>query len=233
MSAPRSEDGLPPVEAGEGVVAFFDMDLTLLTVNSARLWLDFERAEGRLGLGDMLRGLSWMFQYRLGVVDMEKVTAKALSLSKGQSAADLEARCRRWYARDVRPHISEAARARLEAHRAAGHRPVVLTASTQYGSRPLAEELEVELISTRLTDTDGVLDGGFEDPLCFGEGKWHHAERWLASEGLDPADAWFYTDSLTDLPVLERVGHPVVVNADPRLAREASRRGWPEVDWRG
>jgi phosphoserine phosphatase len=71
------------------------------------------------------------------------------------------------------------------------------------------------------------------EPLCFGAGKVVAAEAWAARHGVDLADTTFYTDSYTDLPMLERVGRPVAVNPDPRLARTARRRGWPILRWSG
>ena len=69
-------------------------------------------------------------------------------------------------------------------------------------------------------------------PVCYGAGKTYWAERFAAAEGLDLARSYFYTDSITDLPVLERVGEPRVVNPDPRLRRAAMRRGWPVLQLR-
>jgi phosphoserine phosphatase len=68
--------------------------------------------------------------------------------------------------------------------------------------------------------------------LCFGAGKLGYAEAYARERGVSLSDCWFYTDSYSDLPVLERMGHPVMVNPDPRLRREAERRGWP-VEWWG
>ncbi len=220
----------PPPADGARVLALFDMDLTLLTVNSAALWLRFERREGRLSLGQMARAATWLVRYRLGILDMGAVTEKALGLSRGEAVDALTARTERWYRDLVRPTISAVAVARLEAHRAAGHLPVILTASTQYGAEPLARDLNVDhLASTVLEVADGRLTGRVVPPLCYGEGKLERARQLAGELDADLADAWFYTDSVSDLPVLEAVGHPVAVNADPRLARLARQRGWPAV----
>ncbi len=223
----------PPEPAPEGeVVAFFDMDRTLLRVNSARLWIAFERREGRLGTADALRGLAWMLQYRLGIVDMEAVSRRALGLARGETARALAERCARWYASWVRPTVAREAVARLEAHRTAGHRPVILTASTTFAARPLARELGVDLVATELEVVDGRLTGRAVEPLCYGDGKRRRAEAYCRRVGARLEEAWFYTDSYTDLPVLEAVAHPVAVNPDPRLRRHAERAGWPIVRFR-
>jgi putative phosphoserine phosphatase/1-acylglycerol-3-phosphate O-acyltransferase len=74
---------------------------------------------------------------------------------------------------------------------------------------------------------DGRFTGEAERPVCYGAGKIYWAERFAAAEGIDLDRSYFYTDSITDLPVLERVGEPRVVNPDLRLRRVAARRGWP------
>lgn len=226
-------DPLPKPErapSGEPVVAFFDMDLTLLTVNSAALWLQFERREGRISRKQWMQALGWMVQYRLGLLDLGLVTEKALALAAGQGTFAVAERTERWYQEMVRPRISRQAVARLEAHRAAGHVVALLTASTQYGAAPLARELEIaHVVSTILEVRNGALTGQVESPLCYGEGKLARARQFADQLGADLSKAWFYTDSYTDRPVLEAVGHPVVVNPDPRLARLARRVGWPVV----
>ena len=67
--------------------------------------------------------------------------------------------------------------------------------------------------------------------MCYAAGKIEHAQRWLDLHGGTLADSWFYSDSLSDAPMLAAVGHPVVINPDPRLRRMARRRGWRTEMW--
>ena len=227
---------LPPLEElgdGRPVIAFFDMDLTLLEVNSARLWLSFARAEGRISRLTMVRGLYWMLRYRLGTVDMQRVTEYALSLERGTPEAEMFEICDRWFSTLVRPTISPRAVERVEAHQAAGHEVVILTASTRYGATPLARELDLPLVCTELEVVEGALTGRHLPPLCFGAGKLARAQVYAEERGVPLGDCWFYTDSVTDLPVMEAVGHPVAVNADRSLERRAREAGWPRVAWAG
>jgi putative phosphoserine phosphatase/1-acylglycerol-3-phosphate O-acyltransferase len=139
--------------------------------------------------------------------------------------------CRQWYEREVRAYLQPAMAATVEAHRRAGHVPAILTSATRYLAEPLARELGIEhLIVTQLVVRDGLFTGEMVDPVCYGDGKVHWAERWAARHDVDLRQSYFYTDSITDVPVLERVGEPRVVNPDPRLRREAARRGWPVFD---
>jgi hypothetical protein len=97
-----------------------------------------------------------------------------------------------------------------------------------------AEILSVAIAAThkrrglvsRLVIENGRFTGDVHRPICYGAGKIHWAHRFAAEHDVDLAQSWFYTDSVTDLPMLELVGHPEIVNPDPRLRREARRRGW-------
>jgi HAD superfamily hydrolase (TIGR01490 family) len=92
----------------------------------------------------------------------------------------------------------------------------------------MAEYLGVaHMLCTRLEAEDGVLTGRVLEPLCFDEGKIYWVQQFVEEEGVDLARSYFYTDSVTDLPLLDLVGHPVVTNPDPILYRAAIRRRWP------
>ena len=98
---------------------------------------------------------------------------------------------------------------------------------------PLAELLGVpDLLCTELEVVDGRLTGRHIAPACAGAGKVVYAERYAAEHGVDLGRSYFYTDSYSDLPMLERVGCPRVVNPDPRLRRRARARGWEIERWR-
>jgi phosphoserine phosphatase len=129
--------------------------------------------------------------------------------------------------------IAAAALARVAEHRARGERVALLTGATQYIAEPVARATEIaDVICSRLEVVDGRFTGKMIPPLCFGVGKVAAAEAWARREGVELAATTFYTDSYTDLPMLARVGRPVAVNPDPRLARAARLRGWEILDWR-
>ncbi len=146
----------------------------------------------------------------------------------GQREEEVAAFCERWYHEEVRRFLVPEVRDLLEWHRSQGQRPVLISSSTVYLAAPLAAELGVEdLLVTRLEVVEGRFTGRAVAPLCYGRGKVHWAERFAAEEGIDLGASFFYTDSVTDVPLLERVGQPRVVNPDRLLRREARRRGWP------
>ena len=215
------------------VAAFFDLDGTLIDVNSARLWAELERREGRIGRLAMVRVSLWLGLYYLSLVDLETAYEKAVRHYSGTSAADLDRRIGVWFREEIVDRLRPGARRSLDWHRSVGHRLVLLTSVSDFEAAYAAEAFgfEAGLASHFLRDSRGRLTGEVERPLCYAAGKLAHAERWAAQNDIDLDESWFYTDSYTDLPMLERVGEPRVVAPDLRLARAARKRGWKVMDW--
>ncbi len=212
--------------------AFFDMDKTVLRVNSGTLWIKYLRRRGEITRMQTLRALGWMVRYRLTLLDMESLYRRIVARMAGDSEADMIEKSASWYASEVEPTISTGAREAIETHRRAGHRLALLTSSTSYVAEPLAATLDLEgALCTRLAVTDGRFTGHPVEPLCVGTGKVVVASRWAADRGIALADCAFYTDSYTDLPMLQAVGEPVAINPDVRLLRTARSRGWRIHDW--
>ncbi len=215
------------------VCAFFDVDRTLVSCNTGRLFLRDLRRRGEISFFRALRALGWMAKYHLSLIDLQWVAARVASQMAGWVERDFEERCRRWVENDVLPLIVPGAHGRIARHRADGHVLAILSSSPTYVTRPIGEALGIEeVISTRFEVTEGLFTGRLVGPACVGPGKVHWAEDLGTRRQIELAESWFYTDSYTDLPMLERVGNQVVVNPDPRLKRTAKRRGWPVQDWR-
>lgn len=215
------------------VAAFFDLDLTLIDVNSGVLWAQHERRLGNISRWQLSRAILWHGLYRLAVIDMEAAIDQALRHYRGASAEGLDSRTRAWFRETIEPRVRPAAISALGEHRSGGHPLVLLTNSSAYQAAIAAETWGLDdYLANRLpTDSTGCLTGTFERPLCYGPGKVARAERWAAERGIDLSRSYFYTDSYSDLPMLERVGEPRVVSPDPRLRRVARRRGWKILDW--
>jgi HAD superfamily hydrolase (TIGR01490 family) len=214
-------------------VAFFDLDRTLIDVNSARLYADYERRAGRISTWQLAQAALWMGLYHFAVVDIKKSLRRALEHYRGVSAEELDRRTRDWFFEEVEARLRPGAMAVVERHRAAGEKVVLLTASSSYMARVCAETWGLDdFIANRFgTDAAGLLTGEVEKPICYGPGKVACAEAYAAAHGLNLDQSTFYSDSLSDLPMLERVGNPRVVHPDPRLRRVAKTRNWPVLDW--
>ncbi|MDB4987156.1 MAG: Phosphoserine phosphatase [Myxococcaceae bacterium] len=213
--------------------ALFDVDRTLVTVNTARLYVGWRMQQRQASLLDYLRVSRVLVQYAIGTLEPEHAARHAFETVRGTSEAQLREECLGWYARVVRPYISGHGRREVERRRSEGHLLAILSASTPYLTEPLAEELGIDhVLCTRLEVNDGLFTGGWEAPLCYGPGKVTRASDWALTHGIDLARSSFYTDSISDLPMLEAVGSPRVVNPDPRLRLVAARRRYPVESWK-
>ena len=214
-------------------LAFFDLDRTLLSVNSGGLWVRREVALGYLSKRQALRAMSWLARYHFGFASAEALVAEAVSHLKGTDAAALEDRTRAFFEQEVRHTYRPGALQALEQHRREGRRLVMLTSSSNYLAQLVGEELgfDAVLCNTLEVDASGLHTGQVVGGVCFGPGKLPHAEAEAARAGVPLREAAFYTDSYSDLTVLQAVAEPVAVNPDPRLRRHAQRNGWPVVDW--
>jgi len=221
------------VEPGRGRrrAAFFDMDNTLLRVETGMSWVRFLYRRGELSSQMVAKALYWQALYKLAVLDMDTVFTRLVESMRGDSEAEMIAKCDIWYRDHVAPEVVPAGLVALEHHRQAGHLLVLATGSTQYAARPVARGLGIEhVLSSELEVADGVFTGR-PAAFCFGHHKVRLAEHWAERHGVDLTASTFYSDSYNDLPMLERVGTAVAVNADTRLRRHARRRGWPAPRW--
>ena len=216
-----------------GSVAFFDLDRTLIDVNSGLLWARHERRQGSISRIQMTRALLWTALYHASFIDMEVAMGRALVHYRGVAAEDLDRRTRAWFDQEVARRIRPRAQAAMEEHRRRGDLLVILTNSSCYEAQAATERWGFDdyLANRFPTDQHGRLTGAFERPLCYGAGKVARAEAWAGARGISLARCTFYSDSYSDLPMLERVGSPRVVSPDPRLRITAMRRGWPVLPW--
>jgi HAD superfamily hydrolase (TIGR01490 family) len=214
------------------VGAFFDLDRTLVACNTGRMFLRDLRQRGEISIARALRAMSWLAKYHFSLIDIDAMAQKILDGLRGRSEQEFEEQCRVMVVRDVLPLLLPSAMRKVEQHRKQGHVLAVLSMSPSYITRPVAERLGIDdVISTQLEVSGGQFTGRVVPPACFGSGKVHWAEALGRLRNLDLDQSWFYTDSYSDLPMLERVGNRVIVNPDPRLRRAARQRGWAVENW--
>ncbi|MBN1946460.1 MAG: HAD family hydrolase [Bradymonadales bacterium] len=213
--------------------AFFDLDGTLLTVNSAALWMDRERRAGRIGRWTMLQAALYLLGYRFGLVDIERGMLKALQTIKGEREENVRRWTSDWFHQEVAGHVAPGCWPVLDGHRKENRLVVLLTSSSLYESELAAELFRLDaVLCTRYEVVNGLFTGRLSGPISFGRGKVVLAEQFAREMQVDLDDSYFYTDSITDLPMLERVRHPHTVNPDIRLRRLAAKKRWPRLDWR-
>jgi HAD superfamily hydrolase (TIGR01490 family) len=209
------------------------MDRTLVRKETASLYVRYQREIGEARRRDLIRVTYWVAQYTLGIIDAPEVAKRALQGYAGTSEDALAARCDDWFRLWVEPHVCDLGRRAVEAHRTRGDVLAIVTGASPYVAKPLARRLDIPHVVTSELEVDGVgrLTGRFIPPLNIGEGKVERTKAFASELGFDLRDATFYSDSCTDLPLLELVGEAVAVNPDPRLRRIAMRRGWRVETW--
>jgi putative phosphoserine phosphatase/1-acylglycerol-3-phosphate O-acyltransferase len=219
------------------VVAFFDMDRTvLLGYTAIALALEWVRRRNR---GGGQRGGRQLARELLASVDGRaagrQYTAAYRRLIRSLAGVEetfLTDLGETAFERSVEASLYREARQIVRRHKELGHKVVLVTAATEYQAAPVARALGADAVySTRLKVSHGRVTGEVRGGLCFGEGKVIAARRYLRKLGASAADAWFYSDSRDDLPLLKKVGHPVATNPSVSLRREAAERGWTVLDF--
>jgi HAD superfamily hydrolase (TIGR01490 family) len=211
-------------------VAFFDLDKTIIAGSSA---LAFSRPflqQGLISRRAALRSVYAQLSLRLAGADADTMALLMRQLSDLCVGWDVE-QVRRIVTETlheiVEPLVYAEATALIERHRSAGEEIVVLSASGLEVVEPIADMVGADrCLATRMEVADGRYTGRISY-YCYGEEKARAAAGIAAERGCELADCHAYTDSITDLPLLEAVGHPTVVNPDRELRRVAQERGWP------
>ena len=219
-------------------LTLFDLDNTLLAGDSDYEWGQFLVDRGVLERATYeAQNQQYYDQYVAGTLDIHEYLGFALRPLAEHTPEDL----RRWHAAFMRerilPMIGTPARALVRRHLHAGDLCAIVTATNAFVTAPIAREFGIaHLIATEPESLDGHFTGRLAGTPCFREGKIRRLQEWLATQGhalRDFAVSTFYSDSHNDLPLLERVSHPVAVDPDAQLAGEAARRGWATISLRG
>lgn len=216
-------------------LALFDLDHTLLPLDSDYSWGVFTT---RIGWTDTpafaRRNDTFFAQYQQGQLDVHEYVRFATEAFRQRGPAAAAQAHQRFMEEMILPHVQPAARALIEGHRQAGDGILIITATNEFVTRPIAAALGVEeLIAVELErDADGWFTGEIAGIPSFREGKVARFETWLTQQGLQWADVHttFYSDSTNDLPLLERVTVPVATNPGNSLRQMAFERGWRILD---
>ncbi|WP_277051745.1 HAD family hydrolase [Zestomonas thermotolerans] len=214
-------------------LAIFDLDETLIDGDCASLW---SREMARLGWVDgesfLRKDAELMAEYAFGKLAMEDYMAFSLAPLVGRSREEVDYVVAPFVEEVIEPLIFSDAMRCVAAHRTAGDRILIVSASAEFLVSATAERLGVdEVLAIDVEEQHGFLTGRTQGVLTYRDGKVQRLEAWLAEQGESLDGAHFYSDSRNDLPLLTRVDFPHVVNPDPVLREHAERAGWPILDW--
>ena len=217
-------------------IAMFDLDHTLLPLDSDYSWGRFTAGLGWVDRAEFDRQNEKFFlDYRAGTLDIDAYVAFATAafLAQGQAAA--EAAHARYLQDIIAPEIHPQAIELVQDHRKQGATTIVITATNEFVASPVARLFGPDLVMAVELQRDadsGWFKGLVHGVPSFREGKVQRIESWLAQQGLawGDVDSSFYSDSINDLPLLERVNNPVATNPDDTLRAIAQNRGWRILD---
>ncbi|MFE0021833.1 HAD family hydrolase [Amycolatopsis sp. NPDC059021] len=230
MPEPSSSAPTPATPTENAVAAFFDLDKTIIASSSALAFSKPLLREGLINRRAALRSAYAQLVFSLAGADedkTERMRAEVSALCAGWDVAQVSAIVRETLHDVVDPLVYVEATELIAKHRADGHDVIVLSATGEEVVAPVAEMLgATRSVATRMQIVDGCYSGEV-DFYCYGENKAVAAKQLATTYGYNLAECFAYTDSSTDIPLLEVVGHPYAVNPDKLLRREAAERDWP------
>ncbi len=214
------------------MIAFFDVDGTLLDGSSGNMIVKYMVKERLLGWDAVWKALKYTALYKLNLLPYEEVYRWSFEGSANQTIEELTAMLDRVYETYLLPNFYEEGRRKVREHAERGDRTIIATAVGEY----MAEKVRAQFgaddkICARAPVREGRVTAELEMPLPYAEGKLELARRMAEQQGTSLADCWFYSDSASDLPLLAAVGHPVLVNPQWELRRQVKGRNWPVEKW--
>jgi HAD superfamily hydrolase (TIGR01490 family) len=215
-------------------LAIFDLDNTLLAGDSDYLWGLYLARQGAVDRDYYEQENERFYQeYREGRLDIREFLAFSLAPWATHGREQLEAWRESFVEQEIEPIITPKARELVERHRRAGDTLMIITATNAFVTAPIAERFEIpHLIATEPEQANDAYTGRVAGIPSFREGKVQRLDQWLSEHGENLDNSWFYSDSHNDLPLLERVTHPIAVDPDAQLAETAEARGWPTLSLR-
>ncbi|MCC5901331.1 MAG: HAD family hydrolase [Halomonas sp.] len=209
-------------------LAIFDLDNTLLSIDSDHAWGEFLLEQGAVDpIAYREANERFMADYNAGTLDMAAFLEMALKPLADNTPEQLTAWHQQFMVSKIEPNILPKAEELLARHRTKGDTLLIITATNRFITAPIAERLGVDdLIAVEPEILDGRYTGRVSGVPSYREGKVTRLKQWLEDQDLTMDGAWFYSDSHNDLPLLEQVEHPVAVDPDDTLRQIAEERNW-------
>ena len=218
-------------------LALFDLDNTILAGDSDYNWSRFLIQEGYLdGAIHAEKNEKFYADYKAGTLDIYAFVEFQFKPLARNPRTVLNQLLKKYVEEVIKPMITEKARALVKTHQDEGDLIIVITATNSFITKPIAELFGIEnLIGTDPEEKEGEFTGKVSGLPSFKEGKVTRLEAWLKGKNLSLASfekSYFYSDSHNDLPLMQKVTHPVAVDSDDVLSEYAKSKGWPQISLR-
>ena len=218
-------------------LALFDLDNTILAGDSDYNWSRFLIQEGYLdGAIHAEKNEKFYVDYKAGTLDIYAFVEFQFKPLARNPRTVLNQLLKKYVEEVIKPMITEKARALVKRHQDEGDLIIVITATNSFITKPIAELFGIKnLIGTDPEEKEGEFTGKVSGLPSFKEGKVTRLEAWLKGKNLSLAsfeNSYFYSDSHNDLPLMQKVTHPVAVDSDDVLSEYAKSKGWPQISLR-
>jgi HAD superfamily hydrolase (TIGR01490 family) len=223
-----SEDRISP----KGHVIFFDLDRTLIREISGKAIVRMAWKKGLITLPDLVRAFYLYLLFKLRLRNPLNIIDDMAGWAKGRSESEMEALCNHVFREVLFPSVFREARNEINIHKENDATVIILSSALDFICSAMSDRLGMDgYLCSSLETKEGLLTGKPEGRICYGEEKLHRLTGYCTANNIYQSDLWYYSDSISDLPVLSYVGNPVCVNPDRELRREAQKRGWKVLFW--
>jgi len=218
-------------QAQKKYIAFFDLDKTIIDINSGKQLVKQAYKDKLMGPGDLVNAIIQGYLYRFSLRDTHLIIASMGNWLKGIPEATVQKLCSEvsgyLITNNIRPEIIS----EIEFHKSRGGEIIILSSAINPICEPIGKKIGADnIICSAMETIDGILTGKPVGKFCFEEEKRARLIDWCETHSVDLKESWYYADSTADLPALEAVGNPVCVSPDRKLSKIANERGWRIID---
>jgi HAD superfamily hydrolase (TIGR01490 family) len=214
-------------------IAFFDLDQTLTNSISGKALARGAYKEGLMSHRDLISAIFLSVAFRLKIHDQLKIIDSMISWVRGIPEKTFDNLCYKVFNEDLLPTVYLEARTEIASHKARNAKVVILSSALSTICREMAKNLNFDdILCSELEVKGGYMTGFPVGHLCFGQEKAVRLKEYCKANNSSSTDAWYYGDSVSDLPALLSVGYPVCVNPDRKLKKTAVKKGWKIVSWK-
>jgi putative phosphoserine phosphatase/1-acylglycerol-3-phosphate O-acyltransferase len=214
-------------------IAFFDLDQTITKSISGKALARGAYRKGLMTRYDLAKAIFLSLVFRLKLKDPLKIIDDMVSWVEGISEKTMVDLCSEVFRKFLLPSVYDEARSEIEFHKGKNAKVVILSSAITPVCQDMAKNLGFDdIICSDLEVKNGYLTGRPRGHICFGEEKAIRLKEYCEKNNSSPSDAWYYGDSISDLPALNSVGNPICVNPDHKLKKTAIKRGWKTFNWK-